>query len=121
WPMPCTPMAWLVTHPEPLPVRGPFVAVIGNFDGVHAGHRALVAAGRQVADGLGKPLVALTFEPHPRSILRPGEPFVRLTTAEEKVRLLGAAGVDGVAVLPFTEVVAGWSPALFVEDILAGW
>ncbi len=94
---------------------------IGNFDGVHAGHRHLLGLAHAEALARGLPLVVLTFEPHPRSVLRPDVPLKRLTDLDGKVDLLGLAGVDGVAVLGFTPEVAGWAPEAFVRDIVVEW
>jgi riboflavin kinase/FMN adenylyltransferase len=113
--------AWLVHYPDALPLTGGCVAAVGNFDGVHAGHRHLLAVAKAEAVVRGLPLVVLTFEPHPRSVLRPELPLKRLSTLEQKTALLGEAGVDGVAVLPFTPEVGGWTPEAFIEDILVEW
>ncbi len=114
-------MAWCVAYPEALPVAGGCVAAVGNFDGVHEGHRHLLALAKAEATFRDLPLVVLTFEPHPRSVLRPEVPLKRLTTLEDKVKLLGQAGVDGVAVMPFTPELAGWSPERFMDEVLVGW
>ena len=114
-------MAWLAHFGEKTPLQGGCVLAIGNFDGVHAGHRHLLGVARAEALARGLPLVVLTFEPHPRSVLRPDMPLKRLTTLEEKAALLGKAGVDGVAVLGFTPEVAGWAPEMFIRDILWEW
>lgn len=113
-------MSLIFTYPEPCPAvwRGG-VAVIGNFDGVHAGHRALVALGRDVAGEL--PLLALTFAPHPRAVLFPARPLVTLTELPKKAALLAAEGADAVAVLPFDLAVAGWSPQQFIQWVLVDW
>ena len=113
--------AWLVHYPDSIPLTEGCVVAVGNFDGVHAGHRSLLAVAKAEAHGLGLKLVVLTFEPHPRSVLRPEVTLKRLSTPEEKVGLLSEAGVDGVAVLPFTPEVAGWTPQAFVDDVLVGW
>ena len=113
-------MVWRVDFPQKLPVRA-CAAAVGNFDGVHAGHKALLELARDEADRDNLPLVVLTFEPHPRSVLRPDVPLKRLMTLEEKVAALGACGVDGVAVLWFDHDVAAWSPQGFMDKVLKGW
>lgn len=114
-------MSWNVNYPDALPLTGGCVVAIGNFDGVHDGHKHLLGLAKADAALRSLPLVVLTFEPHPRSVLRPEMPLKRLSTPEQKIDLLGAAGVDGVAVLPFTPDVAGWTPERFIQDVLVGW
>jgi riboflavin kinase/FMN adenylyltransferase len=114
-------MAWIVHFCENLPLKQGCVVAIGNFDGVHAGHKALLETAKRDAQACDLPLVVLTFEPHPRSVLRPDVPLQRLTTLEEKADLLAAAGVDGVAVMGFTPELAGWSPQRFMDEVLADW
>jgi riboflavin kinase / FMN adenylyltransferase len=98
-------------------LRGAVVA-IGNFDGVHRGHRAVIAAALRRAKELGKPAAALTFEPHPRAFFRPGEPLFRLTDETAKLRLLAATGLDGAIMLTFDAALAKLSAADFVARIL---
>ena len=98
-------------------LRGAVVA-IGNFDGVHRGHRAVIGAALQKARALGRPAAALTFEPHPRAFFNPGEPLFRLTDEAVKLRLLASTGLDGAIVLTFDAALAGLSAESFVERIL---
>jgi riboflavin kinase / FMN adenylyltransferase len=98
-------------------LRGALVA-IGNFDGVHRGHRAVIGAALQKAGALGRPAAALTFEPHPRAFFNPGEPLFRLTDEAVKLRLLASTGLDGAIVLTFDAALAGLSAENFVERIL---
>ncbi|MGC3954127.1 MAG: bifunctional riboflavin kinase/FAD synthetase [Propionicimonas sp.] len=92
------------------------VVVIGNFDGVHPGHRAVLAEARSREPGL--PLIVVTFWPHPVSVLRPEVGPMLLTGLDERIELLTAAGADRVEVVTFTREFAGWSPQRFVDDIL---
>src|SRR5262249_58637480 len=85
--------------PDDAALNGAVVA-IGNFDGVHRGHRAVIAAALARAKALGRPAAALTFEPHPRSFFRPGEPLFRLTDERAKLRLLAATGPPPPTLLP---------------------
>jgi riboflavin kinase / FMN adenylyltransferase len=94
------------------------VVAIGNFDGVHRGHRAVIAAAVDRAMALGRPAVALTFEPHPRRLLRPDEPMFRLSDEAAKLRLLAATGLDGAVVLSFDAALAELSAEDFIARIL---
>src|SRR5262245_17971238 len=96
------------------------VVAIGNFDGVHRGHRAVIAAARARAATLRRPAAALTFEPHPRSVFRPDEPLFRLTDERAKLRLLAATGLDGAIVLRFDAALAKLSAEEFIARILVG-
>jgi riboflavin kinase/FMN adenylyltransferase len=98
-------------------LRGAVVA-IGNFDGVHRGHKAVIAAALARARTLSRPAAALTFEPHPRSFFSPGEPLFRLTDAAAKLRLLAATGLDGAIVLNFDAALASLTAEEFVRRIL---
>ena len=104
-------------HPDAL--TGGVVA-IGNFDGVHRGHRAVIVAAVDRAMALGRPAVALTFEPHPRLLLRPHEPMFRLSDESAKLRLLAATGLDGAVVLTFEPALAALSAKDFIARILVG-
>jgi len=98
-------------------LRGAVVA-IGNFDGVHRGHRAVIGVAQEKARALGRPAAALTFEPHPRAFFNPGEPLFRLTDEAAKLRLLAATGLDGAIVLTFDAALASLSAEDFVSRIL---
>jgi riboflavin kinase/FMN adenylyltransferase len=98
-------------------LRGAVVA-IGNFDGVHRGHRAVIAVAQQQARALGRPAAAMTFEPHPRLFFNPGEPLFRLTDEAAKLRLLASTGLDGAIVLTFDAALARLSAEQFVARIL---
>jgi riboflavin kinase/FMN adenylyltransferase len=112
--------AFAVAHDkEPLPeaLRGAVVA-IGNFDGVHRGHRAVIAAALERARALRRPAAALTFEPHPRSFFAPQQPLFRLTDERAKLRLFAATGLSGAIVLTFDAELAEPDAEAFVNDIL---
>ena len=94
------------------------VVEIGNFDGLHRGHRAVIEEGRRLAKDLGRPLLVLTFEPHPRSYFRPNEPVFRLTPPPLKAAILQAWSVDGLITLPFTADLAAMPARDFVDQIL---
>lgn len=95
----------------------PFIA-IGNFDGVHRGHRAVIGRAMDRAREAHRLAAVLTFEPHPRSFFRPGEPSFHLSSEAAKMRLLAATGLDGAIVLTFNEELAHLSAEDFVESIL---
>src|SRR6185436_11820919 len=97
--------------------RGAAIA-IGNFDGVHLGHRALIARARELAAARDALTVALTFDPHPSTLLAPERAPRMLTSIERRIELLAEAGVDAVVVEPFTRELAGVSPDTFVDDIV---
>jgi riboflavin kinase/FMN adenylyltransferase len=94
------------------------VVAIGNFDGVHRGHRAVIAAALARAAALGRPAAALTFEPHPRAFFRPDEPLFRLTDERAKLRLLAGSGLSGAIVLRFDAALAGLSAEDFIARVL---
>ncbi|NIA71164.1 bifunctional riboflavin kinase/FAD synthetase [Pelagibius litoralis] len=96
------------------------LVVIGNFDGVHKGHQALLADAREVAGQLGVPLAVLTFEPHPRSVFQPDQPPFRLTSLRAKAHALQELGVDHLFVLHFDRAFSLKPAEAFVQDILVG-
>lgn len=107
---------------EPLPeaLRGGVIA-IGNFDGVHRGHRAVLDRALELAEARGVPALVLTFEPHPRSVFRPDTPVFRLTPAPLKARILEAIGFRSVIEYPFDREFSQRSADEFVQSILVDW
>ncbi|MBX6425893.1 MAG: bifunctional riboflavin kinase/FAD synthetase [Variibacter sp.] len=104
-------------EPAPQAFRGAVVA-IGNFDGVHRGHRAVLDVAIRRGRALGRKALALTFEPHTRSYFRPDAPLFRLSDETAKLRLLAASGLDGAIVLPFDARLAELPAEEFVRQIL---
>lgn len=100
-------------------LKGAVVAV-GNFDGVHLGHQALIADARRQAKERGAPLAVLAFEPHPAEYFRPRPDSIRLTPLRTKARLLAELGVDAMFALTFDESMAKRSAESFVSDVLIG-
>jgi riboflavin kinase/FMN adenylyltransferase len=94
------------------------VLAMGNFDGMHRGHQAVIAAAQDRAKRLGKPSAVLTFEPHPRAFFKPDEPLFRLTDEAAKLRLLASTVLDGVIVLTFNAALASVTAEEFVGRIL---
>jgi len=88
------------TSPPASTPKGMVVAM-GNFDGVHLGHRAVIDAARRMGLAHGRPAFAVTFEPHPRSYFSPNTPQFRLTDEAAKLRLLAATGLSGAVVMNF--------------------
>lgn len=105
------------------PDAGPFAAcaaAVGNFDGVHVGHAAIVDRLRAAAARHRVPAVVLTFDPHPASVLRPAEAPVPLTTPARRAELLLALGVDAVCVQPADALLMALEPEAFFAGILRG-
>ncbi|MCX8016790.1 MAG: bifunctional riboflavin kinase/FAD synthetase [Rhodocyclaceae bacterium] len=98
--------------------RSSRVLAIGNFDGVHLGHRALIERLTALARRLGLPPAVMTFEPHPRELIAPAEAPARLTSLREKLGLLDGLGVEEVFLLHFSRKLAGLSAAAFIERVL---
>jgi riboflavin kinase / FMN adenylyltransferase len=99
--------------------RGAVVAM-GNFDGVHLGHRAVIDAALEMGRTHGRPALALTFEPHPRLFFSPNTPQFRLTDETAKLRLLAGTGLAGAIVMTFDKVRAGTSAQDFIyHDLIA--
>jgi riboflavin kinase/FMN adenylyltransferase len=107
------------TRDLPAAARGGVVA-IGNFDGLHRGHRGVLAEAKARARTLGVPCNVMTFEPHPRRLFQPDKPPFRLSALRTKVRLLEALGIDNLFVLTFDWAFAKVGAEAFVTDLLAG-
>lgn len=103
----------------PFGLRGGAVA-LGNFDGVHLGHQAVIREAIDRARGMGAPAVVATFDPHPSRYFHPdAEPFA-LTTLDQKLGLFAELGADGAVVVPFNRDLAAQSPAEFVDNWIVG-
>ncbi len=102
----------------PAALRGA-VAALGNFDGFHSGHQAVVGAAACLAAGRTAPLAVMTFDPHPAQLFRPGHPPFALASRDQKLAQLAAFGVDLAIVIPFTRDFANCSAADFVGTLLA--
>src|ERR1700735_786164 len=94
------------------------VVAMGNFDGVHLGHRAVIDAALQMGRSHGRPALALTFEPHPRSFFSPNTPQFRLTDEAGKLRLLAGTGLAGAVVMAFDKTRAGTTAQDFIHHDL---
>lgn len=94
------------------------VVAIGNFDGIHRGHQAIVAEAGRIAKDERAPLAVLTFEPHPRSFFRADLPPFRLTPFRIKARLIESLGVDELFVLSFDDALSKLPAERFVDDVL---
>lgn len=99
--------------------KGAAVA-LGNFDGVHKGHQAVIAGAAEAARKVGAPLGVISFEPHPRRLFHPDEPAFRLMTTDQQARALEALGVERFYVLPFDFEMANFTDRGFAETVLAG-
>lgn len=97
---------------------GPCALAIGNFDGVHIGHQALLAETCAYAAANNLAPSALTFDPHPAAVVAPERTPELICTLEQRLKLLSIAGVSQILVLPFTPAIAGLSPREFVRQIL---
>lgn len=94
------------------------VVMVGNFDGVHRGHRRLVDAARRRAARYAVPVVAVTFEPHPLSIIAPNRAPARLSTRDEKLTLLARCGVDATIVLESDAALIARSALDFLDELV---
>ena len=108
-------------HYQAIPedARGAVVA-IGNFDGVHLGHRAVIGEAGAIAHATARPWGVLTFEPHPRRFFKPDTPPFRLTPFHAKARLIFGLGVDTIFVQRFDRAFSSLTAEAFITDVLAG-
>ena len=97
---------------------GPSAVTIGNFDGVHRGHREVLGRLVERAREVDAAAVAITFDPHPLAVLHPQRAPLALTTLEHRLELLADLGLDAVLVMEFTRELAAWSPQRFVSQVL---
>jgi riboflavin kinase/FMN adenylyltransferase len=97
------------------------VVGLGNFDGVHRGHRKLLDQVRRHAEERGGTAVAMIFDPHPPKVLRPDKAPALLMTLEQKIAAFEEAGLAAVAVVRFTPELSRWEPETFVETVLIDW
>lgn len=102
------------------PLPGRTVLAIGNFDGVHRGHQAILRNVRQRAAEIGAKSLAVTFDPHPVRVLRPSQAPKLITPLVQKLDLLAATGIDGTVVIPFTSEFSRLSALEFARDVLLG-
>jgi len=94
------------------------VVTIGSFDGVHSGHRRILQQVQSLARLCGGESVLVTFDPHPRKVLRPDDSFRLLTTTDEKIALLESCGIDNVVIAPFSQAFSQRTARAYVEDFL---
>lgn len=97
--------------------RGPGVITLGNFDGVHRGHVAVLSRVVAEARARGAAALAVTFDPHPLQVLHPERAPVLITGLEQRLDLMAGTGLDAVLVQPFTADLALWSPEQYVETV----
>src|SRR5919107_3242922 len=107
---------------DPRPVRWSHpVLALGNFDGVHRGHRKILERVRRVAAERAVTSVVMTFDPHPPRVVRPDKAPPLLMTTAQKLEAIGAAGVRGAAIVRFTADLSRWDPETFVRNVLVDW
>jgi riboflavin kinase / FMN adenylyltransferase len=105
---------------SPPPGLAGAAVAIGNFDGIHRGHRAVIERAQHLAREIKAPCAVLTFEPHPADFFRGPNSIFRLTPPDAKARALERLGIDGMIILTFDQALASRSAAAFVEEILKG-
>ena len=97
------------------------VLALGNFDGLHRGHAKIIDRVRRRAGERGGTPAAMTFDPHPPRVVRPDKAPALLMTTEQRLEALGRAGMQGVAVVRFTQDMSMWDPEMFVRAVLVDW
>jgi len=97
------------------------VLALGNFDGVHRGHRKILDRVRRVAGERGATSVVMTFDPHPPRVVRPDKAPPLLMTKAQKLEAIAEAGVQGAAIVRFTAELSRWDPETFVRTVLVDW
>lgn len=108
----------LYRNTEQLPLFRNAVLTIGTFDGVHAGHRQVIAQMVSQARMVNGETVILTFDPHPRTIVKASDPIRLINTMDEKIELLAALGIDHLVIIPFTEAFAQLSAEDYISRFL---
>jgi riboflavin kinase / FMN adenylyltransferase len=107
---------------DPRPARWVHpVLALGNFDGVHRGHRKILDRLHRVASERGATSVVMTFDPHPPRVVRPDKAPALLMTKAQKLDAIAAAGVQGAAIVRFTPELSRWEPETFVRTVLVDW
>ena len=97
------------------------VLALGNFDGLHRGHRKILDRMRRVASERGATSVIMTFDPHPPRVVRPDKAPPLLMTKAQKLEAIATAGVQGAAIVRFTPELSNWEPETFVRSVLVDW
>ena len=97
------------------------VLALGNFDGVHRGHRKILDRVRRVAGERGATSVVMTFDPHPPRVVRPDKAPPLLMTTAQRLEAIAAAGLQGAAIVRFTREMSRWDPETFVQRVLVDW
>jgi riboflavin kinase/FMN adenylyltransferase len=97
------------------------VLALGNFDGLHRGHRKILDRVRRVASERGATPVVMTFDPHPPRVVRPDKAPPLLMTKAQKLEAIAAAGMQGTAIVRFTTDLSRWEPEMFVRTVLVEW
>ena len=97
------------------------VLALGNFDGVHRGHRKILDRVHRVAEERGATSVVMTFDPHPPRVVRPDKAPPLLMTKAQKLEAIAEAGVHGAAIVRFTPEMSHWEPEMFVRTVLVEW